>query len=115
MLHLTLALATLAAAQPTIQEWKVGQPVKTTSGTIVGQASSWQSGVSEYLGVPFAKAPEGELRWAAPQAITDDTKTINATKLVSPLPFLSLRILGVLMSFRDSKFTPWRESTMLME
>jgi cholinesterase len=60
--------------------WTVGQTVKTTSGTIIGQASKWQPAVSEYLGVPFAKAPEGELRWAAPQSITDDSKTVNATK-----------------------------------
>jgi carboxylesterase type B len=63
--------------------WKVGNEVKTTSGTLIGQASKWQPQVSEYLGVPFAKAPEGELRWAAPQAITDSSKVINATKYVS--------------------------------
>jgi hypothetical protein len=62
--------------------WKVGQEVKTTSGTVIGQASKWQPEVSEYLGIPFAKAPEGELRWAAPQAITDASKVINATKYV---------------------------------
>jgi hypothetical protein len=63
--------------------WKIGQEVKTTSGTVIGQASKWQPEVSEYLGIPFAKAPEGELRWAAPQAITDSTKVINATKNVN--------------------------------
>jgi cholinesterase len=63
--------------------WKVGQEVKTTSGTVIGQASKWQPEVSEYLGIPFAKAPEGDLRWAAPQAITDASKVINATKYVT--------------------------------
>jgi cholinesterase len=63
-------------------QWKIGQEVKTTSGTVIGQASKWQTQVSEYLGVPFAKSPEGELRWAAPQAITDSSKVINATKYV---------------------------------
>ena len=62
--------------------WKIGNEVKTTSGTVLGQASKWQPEVSEYLGIPFAKAPEGELRWAAPQAITDSSKVINATKYV---------------------------------
>jgi cholinesterase len=60
--------------------WNIGEAVKTTSGTVIGQASKWQPEVSEYLGIPFAKPPEGELRWAAPQAITDASKVINATK-----------------------------------
>jgi len=64
------------------QAWQVGQTVKTTSGTIVGHASSWKTQVSEYLGVPFAKPPVGDLRWAAPAAITDSSKTINATRYV---------------------------------
>jgi hypothetical protein len=64
-------------------DWKIGGPVKTTSGTVIGKASSWQPEVSEYLGIPFAKAPEGDLRWAAPLAITDSSQTINATKYVS--------------------------------
>jgi cholinesterase len=63
-------------------EWKVGNAVKTTSGTVIGQASKWQPQVSEYLGIPFAKAPEGDLRWAAPQSITDSSKVINATRYV---------------------------------
>jgi cholinesterase len=62
--------------------WKVGNEVKTTSGTVLGQASKWQPEVSEYLGVPFAKPPEGDLRWAAPETITDSSKVINATKYV---------------------------------
>ena len=60
----------------------VGQPVKTTSGTIVGQASSWKRNVSEYLGVPFAAPPVGPLRWAAPQPFKGEGKTIQATKFV---------------------------------
>jgi carboxylesterase type B len=64
------------------QAWQVGQPVKTTSGTIVGHASSWKNQVSEYLGVPFAKPPVGDLRWAPPAAITDSSKTVNATQYV---------------------------------
>jgi hypothetical protein len=65
--------------------WQVGQTVKTTSGSITGQASSLKNQVSEYLGVPFALPPVGDLRWAAPQPIKDDSKTINATKYVSDM------------------------------
>lgn len=74
---LTLAFTTLAHSRAT---YNIGEAVKTTSGTVIGQASKWQPEVSEYLGIPFAKPPEGELRWAAPQPITDSSKTINATK-----------------------------------
>lgn len=74
---ITLAFATLAYSRAT---FNIGEAVKTTSGTVIGQASKWQPEVSEYLGIPFAKPPEGELRWAAPQPITDSSKTINATK-----------------------------------
>ena len=63
--------------------WDIGEKIKTTSGNVVGQASSWKAQVSEYLGVPFAQPPTGDLRWAAPQAIKNSTKTINATKYVS--------------------------------
>jgi hypothetical protein len=77
---LTLAIYLNLAKGQT--QWKVGNAVKTTSGTVVGQASHWKPEVSEYLGIPFAKPPEGDLRWAPPQAITDASKVINATQYV---------------------------------
>jgi cholinesterase len=82
MLHSFLTLVFLLGVVNGQTEWKVGNSVKTTSGTIIGQASKWQPAVSEYLGIPFAKPPIGDLRWAAPQSITDDSKVINATKYV---------------------------------
>ncbi|KAF2431719.1 alpha/beta-hydrolase [Tothia fuscella] len=77
------SLLTLAFALGFVEgqsAWKIGNAVKTTSGTVIGQASGWKSEVSEYLGIPFAKPPQDDLRWTAPQAITDDSKVINATK-----------------------------------
>ena len=47
-------------------QWVVGQPVGTTSGTVIGHAARNRTGVSEYLGIPFAEPPVGELRFAAP-------------------------------------------------
>ena len=63
--------------------WSIGQEVKTTSGSLVGQASSWKKDVSEYLGIPFAAPPVGPLRWAAPQPFKGEGKTIKATQYVS--------------------------------
>jgi len=45
----------------------VGQRVQAAGGVIHGQASKWQPGVSEYLGIPFAQPPVGNLRFAAPK------------------------------------------------
>jgi len=40
-------------------------PVQTSSGQVAGTALP--SGVSAWLGIPFAKPPVGDLRWAPPQ------------------------------------------------
>ncbi|KAG8162502.1 hypothetical protein KVR01_008267 [Diaporthe batatas] len=45
----------------------VGQRVNTTSGIIQGHAAANRSDVSEYLGIPFAQPPIGDLRFAAPE------------------------------------------------
>jgi hypothetical protein len=69
----------LAAAAP----WAVGNAVKIAAGPVVeGHASSWQSGVSEYLGIPFAQPPVGPLRFAAPQPFKGGAQRIVASKFV---------------------------------
>jgi carboxylesterase type B len=40
--------------------------VQTTSGPVDGHAASVASGVSEYLGVPYAQPPVGSLRFQPP-------------------------------------------------
>jgi hypothetical protein len=45
------------------------ETVKTTVGDVKGHVAEWpaSSGVSEYLGIPFAQPPVGKLRFAAPK------------------------------------------------
>ncbi|RAL67691.1 hypothetical protein DID88_008432 [Monilinia fructigena] len=58
--------------------WAVGQTVQTTSGPVNGHAALNESQVSEYLGIPFAKPPIGDLRFAAPVAYRSNA-TLNGT------------------------------------
>lgn len=44
----------------------VGQIVETSSGAVAGHAATQYSEVSEYLGIPYAQPPVGDLRFAAP-------------------------------------------------
>jgi cholinesterase len=77
-LALSLASVTLAVPQAP-SSWKPGQTISTTSGPVTGHASSWQKEVSEYLGIPFAVPPVGDLRWTAPKAYKS-SKAIGAHK-----------------------------------
>src|ERR1700750_778199 len=47
--------------------WRVGQPVQTTSGTVVGTHGMTVHDVSLYAGIPFAQPPVGQLRFASPR------------------------------------------------
>ena len=65
--------------------WKVGQVVQTSSGAVQGHASRNFSHVSEYLGVPYAQPPVGNLRFQPPVKFSG-TKAINASSYVQPPP-----------------------------
>ena len=66
----------------------VGTVVKTSSGAIVGHAARNRTHVSEYLGVPYAKPPVGNLRFAAPQSYWS-SDTFNASAYVSIIQILT--------------------------
>jgi hypothetical protein len=59
----------------------IGHTVNTTSGPVIGRAGSYADQVSTYLGIPFAKPPLDDLRFAPPQRYKGKT-TINGTKFV---------------------------------
>lgn len=62
--------------------WTIGQTVQTSSGPVEGHPARNASEVSEYLGIPFAQAPIGDLRWAAPVKFAGND-TVNGTAYVS--------------------------------
>lgn len=56
--------------------------VNTTSGLVNGHSSSNAStGVSEYLGIPYAEPPVGDLRFAPPVKY-ESTSSINGSSFV---------------------------------
>ena len=79
-------LATSVTATPQTQQ--SGQnntrslTVRTTNGLITGHLAGNVSSVVEFLGIPFAKPPLGELRFAAPQRL-NTTAPYIATNWVS--------------------------------
>jgi para-nitrobenzyl esterase len=67
--------ALLAAAHGAAAKVPIGQPtpvVDTTSGPIQGFV---QSGINNFLGVPYAQPPVGALRWKPPAAVTPGNVT----------------------------------------
>src|SRR5262245_4770217 len=60
----------------------VGRRVRTTSGFLIGHSAPNAPEVSEYLGIPYAKPPVGELRFASPEAFVGHD-TLDASHFVS--------------------------------
>jgi hypothetical protein len=50
--------------------------VETSSGLLIGHPSSNRTQVTEFLGVRYAEAPVGELRFAAPKKYVAPTGTV---------------------------------------
>ena len=57
---------------------KISTEVEVSGGKIVGRAR--ENGLFEFLGIPFAAAPVGDLRWQPPQPVDAWTGERDATK-----------------------------------
>jgi hypothetical protein len=77
---LAIPLASASVCRP--PKWTVGQTVQTTSGPVDGHPASVASGVSEYLGIPYAQPPVGSLRFQPPVRY-NGTKKIDGKNYVS--------------------------------
>src|SRR5690348_107536 len=71
-----------AAAAPARAKPEIAK-VTIDTGVLVGES---KDGVNVFKGVPFAKAPIGELRWRAPQKPDKWTGERYATAYESPCP-----------------------------
>ncbi|KAL9111737.1 MAG: hypothetical protein Q9227_003796 [Pyrenula ochraceoflavens] len=61
----------------------VGGTVQIKSGSVKGRASGLYPEVSEYLGIPFAQPPTGDLRFSAPVPAEASNGTTDATSFVA--------------------------------
>jgi carboxylesterase type B len=59
----------------------IGQTVQTSSGSVEGHAATVNENVSTYLGIPYAQAPVGNLRFMPPVKYNGNA-TIKGTKIV---------------------------------
>uniref|UniRef100_A0A0N4Z559 Acetylcholinesterase n=1 Tax=Parastrongyloides trichosuri TaxID=131310 RepID=A0A0N4Z559_PARTI len=83
--------------------------VKTKHGNITGQQNEKFKTVEEYLGVPYAQAPVGPLRFMPPKALNESSygDNFNATKLANTCPHKR-----IVTNF--SGFDEWDNSTLEM-
>lgn len=58
-----------------------GLVIKTSSGTIQGFVNKTAPDVRQFLGIPYARPPIGDLRFAPPEPATTSSKVLHATSL----------------------------------
>jgi para-nitrobenzyl esterase len=76
-------LATAAMAWDQDEEREEGPVVKTADGPVRGFE---RHGVREFLGIPYAAPPVGDLRWMPPQPVTPWNEPLKATKFRNTCP-----------------------------
>ncbi|KAF7336132.1 Glycoside hydrolase, superfamily [Mycena venus] len=86
----TVAFSASLVAAVTLVE---ADGVPTSSGEIIGHPASSRPAVMEFLGIPFARPPKGELRFAPPVAF-EDKGVVNATTFTANFDRIVGKILG---------------------
>ncbi|XP_078372725.1 acetylcholinesterase-like [Oculina patagonica] len=78
--------------------------VQTESGAVVGKIETLPHGksVHEYLGIPYAEPPVGELRFAAPKPVKPWSGIKRVTEFGAPCPQPSISYLGTEINFSRS-------------
>lgn len=74
-----LLLPLLARGSPLLAERAAVAGVFTSSGLIIGHPSVNKTGVTEYLGVPYAASPAGSKRFLPPQPFSSNTTFVAST------------------------------------
>lgn len=95
--HPTLAVAAPPQSQPPLPGLPELLPqrrqqagIRTSSGIVVGHPAPNRTGVTEFLGIRYAEAPVGTLRFAAPKKYVAPKETVFvASDWVGGLPCLS--------------------------
>lgn len=98
-----LALAASVAAHPPsyghASPKHDGLSVQTTSGRVHGKVDPEHPAVRQFLGIPFAQPPVEDLRWAAPQPLSQPDKNVEATNYgPSCMQFLNTNSSGVYLN-----------------
>ncbi len=81
-LLLLLPIALVVADQQQVGG-QVGATIQTSSGPVSGHPAANRTGVSEYLGIPYAQPPLGDLRFAAPQSYSSSKPVTGASYVCS--------------------------------
>ncbi len=81
---ISLGICVMMLSCSTPKKQNLSPQVKVANGIIEGIRDT-TTGLQEFLGIPFAKPPVGNLRWKAPQPL-DNWKGVLMTKKFGPRP-----------------------------
>lgn len=106
-----VSLVSVATSSPAHKPFTIGEEVYTTSGIIRGHAAMNRNQVSEYLGIPFAKPPVNDLRFASPERYLSKAQ-FNASSFgttcltyTAPVNFSALTAEGYHLTPTAEQFT----------
>ncbi|KAE8359425.1 Alpha/Beta hydrolase protein [Aspergillus caelatus] len=115
-----LAAAALPACSQQVSKLQpVGASVWTSSGLIEGHAAPERSNVSEYLGIPYATPPTGDLRFARPVAYHSNSTVrancpANTGTTPDDYPGFTPQAQGIIQTFAQQLGTPQSEDCLYL-